>query len=179
MARAGIIVYACPLGPLAAQLDRYFAAARDACGPNTAHEYMPHVTLTGFFQDAPEALPSYAAALEAARERAAATRPEEPLEVTGMALNVEFHGLLLEGAWLKRLVADFAASAGSPPRREAIRLKEWLHLSLAYGFPPEQHGRLAELARALVDPRSPAAWELRLYQSHGDGRWTCHAAWPL
>ena len=44
-----LIVYACPVGELAEQLETYFSKSRLACGPNQAHQYMPHCTLTGFF----------------------------------------------------------------------------------------------------------------------------------
>jgi hypothetical protein len=179
MARPGYIVYACPTGPLAEQIDTYFAAALAAHGPNTAHEYMPHVTLTGFFEDAPEAVPRYVAALGAALDVARPRRPAPPLAIAEMRLDSQFHGLLVEAEWLRGVVAAFAAAAESPTRAEPLRLKDGLHLSLAYGFAPEQHAPLAALARELVDPRAPAGWELRFYRSHGDGAWTCYAAWAV
>ena len=43
------IVYACPVGTLAGQLDLFFARSRAECGENAAHAYPPHCTLTGFF----------------------------------------------------------------------------------------------------------------------------------
>jgi hypothetical protein len=172
------IVYACPAGELAGQLDRYFAASRECCGPNTAHEYMPHCTLTGFFEDEPAALAGYVAALDAARRDALETARAPALAVRGLELRPQFHGLLLEGPWLVAMVADFARRAASPTR-QGLRLKDWLHLSLAYGFPPEQHEPLASLARDLVDARAPVSWELRFYERHPDNTWTCHARWPL
>ncbi|CAN5634059.1 hypothetical protein BH23CYA1_BH23CYA1_13090 [soil metagenome] len=44
------IFYACPTGPLAQQLATSFERTQRICGPNTAHAYMPHCTLTGFFK---------------------------------------------------------------------------------------------------------------------------------
>lgn len=179
MPRPGLIVYACPMGALATQLDAYFAAARAACGPNTAHDYMPHVTLTGFFQDTAAALPLYRTALEVLLHAALPDKREPPLVISELHLAETFHALLVEGDWLKRLIAGFAARAASPTRDGPIRLKDWLHLSLAYDFPAAQHEHLAALANELVDPQASVGWELRLYESHGDGRWTCHGAWGL
>lgn len=172
------IVYACPLGPLAVQLEAYFAAARARCGPNTAHRYMPHCTLTGFFRDDSERLPAYIAAMHAALN-AAFERPLHPVGVYGMQLSHTFHGLLIDAPWLQSVIAGFAARAGSPAHDRPLRLKANLHLSLAYDFPPEQHDPLAALARELVDPHASATWEVRLYERHNDWSWTCHAAWPI
>lgn len=173
------IVYACPAGELADQLTRYFAASRALIGPNTAHHYMPHCTLTGFFHDDSESLHLYYAALEAALHRARPGRPIPVLSIMEVVFHEDFHGLLLDGIWLKLLIADFAISSQSPTRRDALRLKDWLHLSLAYGFPPEQHGALAALARKMLDITAPVAWELCFYERCVDGAWLRHARWPL
>src|ERR1700712_3050999 len=136
-----LIVYVCPLGALAEQLDRYYAQSKALCGPNAAHSYMAHCTLTGFFHDDADAIPIYVDALDAALRRARPEQPMPALEIGSMELGVEFHGLLLKGQWLQALIADFARTVESPTRRDALRLKDWLHLSLAYAFPPEQHAQ--------------------------------------
>lgn len=174
-----LIVYACPLGELARQIERYFAISRAICGPNAAHNYMPHCTLTGFFHDDYAAIDRYAAALEAALGRARASQPAAPLEIASMELGAEFHGLLLRGEWLKRVIADFAGTADAPTRRDDLRLKSWLHLSLAYEFPSEQAEALAGLAREFVDVAAPVRWDLRLYERNVDWSWICHASWLL
>jgi hypothetical protein len=173
------IVYACPRGELAAQLASYFAASRKLVGANAAHQYMPHCTLTGFFHDDPAAVEIYCAALEAALYRARPHQPRAALNILKLELQEQFHGLLLDGPWLKALIADFARSIRSPTRRDTLRLKDWLHLSLAYAFPPAQHEPLAELARELVDAQAPVAWELGFYEREVRGAWTCHSCWPL
>jgi len=174
-----LIVYACPLGELAEQLAHYFAQARAKVGANTAHEYTPHCTLTGFFHDRSDAIPIYAAAFDQALAAARPTQPQPALTITALTLTPQFHGLEVEAAWLQNVVADFATRAHSPTRADALRLKDWLHLSLAYGFRPAQHAPLAHLARNLVDPYAPAIWEVRLYTRHPDNTWTCHRRWPL
>lgn len=173
------IVYACPLGELADQIERYYAASLAACGANAAHTYMAHCSLTGFFHADRNSADAYIAALNAALIRARPTQPQPALTISGIALEPEFHGLLLSGPWLQALIADFARTATSATRRDALRLKDWLHLSLAYAFPPQQHATLAELAHELVDFSAPVCWELRFYERHADGAWTCHARWQL
>ena len=86
---------------------------------------------------------------------------------------------LTAGRELTVPVRDFARSVHSPTRRDTLRLKDWLHLSLAYAFPPEQHESLAKLARELVDMRAPVAWELSFYERDLEGAWIAHADWPL
>jgi ubiquitin-associated SH3 domain-containing protein len=173
------IVYACPLGELAEQVERYFQLSQANCGPNAAHSYMPHCSLTGFFHDDLAAAPEYARMLDQLLRQRRPEQPTQVLTITEMVLREDFHGLLLEGVWLKALIADFASIATAPTRREAIRLKDWLHLSLAYAFPADKHMALAELARELVDTAAAVSWELRLYERRADSAWACHAGWPL
>ena len=178
-AAGAFIVYACPQGELAEQIARYFVASKAICGPNAAHAYMPHCTLTGFFHDNATSIASYIAALDAALHRARPDQPAQALIIDRMELSQDFHGLVLCGAWLLAVMSDFASVAHSPSRREALRLKDWLHLSLAYRFPPWDHDPLAKLAQKLIDIDAPVAWQLRFYERHGDGSWTSHAEWPL
>lgn len=173
------IVYSCPIGPLAEQIERYFLSSAKRYGPNTAHQYMPHCTLTGFFHNEPHAIERYISALSRAQAQAMEHATEPALVVRELLLQHDFHGLLLDATWLRTLVVEFARLALSSTRRDEIRLKHWLHLSLAYGFPPEQHELLSQLAQEMIDIRAPVAWQLRFYERHEDGSWTCHATWPL
>ncbi len=141
---------------------------------------MAHCTLTGFFHDRAETIGWYAEHLAAALREHTATRPTHPIQVTETQFTNDFHGLLLDSPWVKQLSADFATrAAASATRSDTIRLKGWLHLSLAYGFAPEQHERLVALAQELIDPYAPTDWELRLYERQHDMNWTLHAAWAL
>lgn len=173
-----LIVYACPVGPLAEQIERYFTVSRAQVGPNTAHRYPPHITLTGFFHDDSLAIPGYLAALEQALELARSTRPEPVFQISELLLGNEFHGLLIESPWAEALTAEFKARAHSPTRSDEIRLKRNLHLSLAYGFLAEQHLELASLAAEHIDLEATVSWELRFYERAGE-QWHCHSAWPL
>lgn len=175
------ILYACPVGDLAAQLDRFFRVSKERCGSNAAHSYMPHCTLTGFFQDDAGAVPHYCQTLDQVMAAGLMSHPASvsPVTITQMTFCPNWYGLELESDLLKHLTQQFAQRERSPTRREPLRLKEWLHLSLAYGFQPDQSDTLKQLALDLVDWQAPVAWELRFYQRLADQRWMCHQAWPL
>ncbi len=169
-------LYACPTGPLAAQIDAYFAEAKATCGHNPAHDFPPHCTLTNFFADLPSQLPAYLDCLDIL---AARPRPVPVVTVKGLHVDAHFQGLELEAPWLRDLALLFAQHAVSSSRHDAIRAKEWPHLSLAYGFAPELTAPLGEIARRLIHPWEAVVWELRFYSRSLEGAWTCHAAWPL
>lgn len=172
------IVYACPTGELAEQLDRYFQQSLAVCGANAAHHYMPHCTLTGFFQDEETAIPLYMQALDRALSQAQPC-PTPVITIQQLTFHPDWHGLELQSDWLKTMIATFATLAASPTRRNALRLKDWLHLSLAYEFQPEQSESLRRLAQEHINVQVSVQWELRFYQRHADRRWTCHQSWQL
>ncbi len=163
------ILYACPVGVLADQLDAYLAASTARCGPNAAHQYVPHVSLTGFFHDDAGAAAFYAPLAEPAAHEHASVVIEQ------MMLRGDFHALLVSSPWLERTAAAFAdVAGGSPTRIDDIRVKRDLHLSLAYGFPADSHGELADLAVAMVDIAAPVQWQIRLYERDVAARWHLH-----
>lgn len=162
-----LIVYACPVGALGEQLDVFFGRSAVEIGRNTAHDYMPHCTLTGFFHDVAGSVPIYVHALREARAEAMSERQQisPALSVTDLILDGDFHYLKLEDGWIRQIVQCFSEKAQHiPTRADALRLKDWLHLSLAYGFPAKQGEALRTLAREIVDPTAPVDWELRLYE---------------
>lgn len=168
------IVYACPVGELAAQLEAYWAKSRWACGPNQAQQYMPHCTLTGFFEDVTISVPHYTQTLARSLQRYRRSQPHPPLAIIGLRFEADWHGLELSSDWLKALILDFVCTAPSPTRQSPLRPKEWLHLSLAYGFRPDQAATLQTLAQAVVDPHAATGWQLRFYQQNPDSSWLCH-----
>ncbi|MCG8350097.1 MAG: hypothetical protein MI924_20210 [Chloroflexales bacterium] len=174
-----LIVYACPTGQLADQIAAYYARSHAECGPNAAHAYPPHCTLTGFFHDDVESIPRYKNALAAALQRAKPQQPTPVITISDLVIDERFLYLQLDSPWLIALITDFAATVDSPSRRDPLRLKDWLHLSLAYEFPPSQYPSLAQLARELVDISASVGWQLRLYERYADADWTCHARCEL
>ena len=174
---AKLILYACPTGPLAMQIAAYYAESLQACGPNAAHAYMPHISLTGFFQDEPTAIPDYVALLEAL------LRTQDPIAVLveRLIFSEEFHGFEISSPGLRTLTDSFIANAPRKSRHEAIRPKTWLHLSLAYQFLPEHHATLKETAESFPFERHTVScpWEVRFYERQDDNLWVCHSFWKI
>lgn len=171
---AELILYACPRGPLAAQIEAYFTQSQVQVGPNRAHGYMPHCTLTGFFHDQHSAIPLYVQATQQALNR----HPDGAVTIDALYLKQSWHGLALTSPWLEAVAASFAAQAANVSTRlDDIRLKTGLHLSLAYGFETGQHKALAQLAETLIDITQPVTWHIQFYERHRPGSWTCH--WPI
>lgn len=177
--KTSFIVYACPVGVLAEQIESYFRESQRRCEPNAAHAYMPHCTLTGFFQDEKRALPGYVYALESALNRHRNQKADTSVVVVDMVFQKGWHGLTLEAEGLKQLIKTFASLAKSSTRSEDLRLKDWLHVSLAYDFLPQHSDLLKQLAIDRVDVTVPVAWDLRLYERSAEQQWTCHGCWPL
>ncbi|MEL6553202.1 MAG: hypothetical protein AAFQ63_07060 [Cyanobacteria bacterium J06621_11] len=179
MPTTSFIVYACPVGPLATQIETYLQQSQQRYGKNSAHAYMPHCTLTGFFRDEVSAVDIYTAALEASLNDYSKHISQPPITIEQVTFNPNWHGLVLNATWLKQLIVSFAKRADSPTRTDALRLKDWLHLSLAYDFKPNQGRHLQQLATQLIDITAPVAWELRVYERREGNQWTCHQQWPL
>ncbi len=174
-----LIVYACPIGDLAKQIELYFELSRYHVGLNPAHAYMPHCSLTGFFHDHFEVIPFYISILNQVLIQARSTQPDPVIQIQELILWPEFHGLALQSDWIKQVIIEFARQAPSATRRDDLRPKDWLHLSLAYEFGPDQAELLTQLAQAQIDLQQPVGWELRFYERHRKNQWTCHACWPL
>src|SRR5262249_9814837 len=131
------------------------------------------------FHDAAAAIPTYVTALETALQRARATQPMPMVRISSMEFHPDWHGLVLESNWLQTLTADFVTLAQSPTRTDALRVKDWLHLSLAYEFPSASAAPLERLARELVDIHAPVGWALHLYERFPADVWAQHVRWPL
>ncbi len=172
-----LIVYACPNGALAAQIETYFAKSQLLYGPNSAHSYMPHCSLTGFFHNEERAISNYVHSLDRAYHKVIAKGESPTLIVEELEFQPGWHGLTLRDRHLQALIRDFIQHAPIPA--EPIRSKGWLHLSLAYDFAPEQSAPLRQLAKQLVDPTASVTWDLRFYQRSQDNQWMCYQTWNL
>ncbi|MDJ0635609.1 MAG: hypothetical protein QNJ34_20650 [Xenococcaceae cyanobacterium MO_188.B29] len=173
------IIYACPVGELNSQLEDYFHKSRQLYGENTAHKYMPHCTLTGFFTDELSAIPIYIEALDKALIEIKSNNLCLKIKIKQLTFNENWHGLELQADVLKQLIANFARLEKLPTRQEKLRLKDWLHLSLAYDFNPEYNKNLQDLATEIIDLQSSVSWELRFYQKNPDWTWNCLKTWSI
>lgn len=178
-----LIVYAHPTGQLFEQLQRFAVESRELFGPNTAHSYPVHCSLTGFFHDEPTSSRFYIEILQSLlthhRGLGDGNRSNFSMGVDELRLSGTWFGLELSCPNLVALIDSFAASDRTPTRADDIRVKTWLHLSIAYGF-GEQHGdALAELARRTINPTVPATWNIALWERTVGNQWQCHWSEPL
>ena len=167
-----LILYATPSGPLGEQIDRYLTLTHDRFGPNNAHQYPAHCTLTGFFHDVPRSIPDYLAALAHARAQLGAP-PEPMVSIERMRVDGGWYGLELRSRWLIELTAGFKRLAPNVARPDEVRLKTWLHLSLAYGFDAQYALDLASVASSGIDLTADIGWDVALWQRDGS-IWTRH-----
>jgi ubiquitin-associated SH3 domain-containing protein len=173
------IVYACPTGELYQQIETYYQISQTTCGENSAHQYMPHCSLTGFFEASTDDISVFIEALNQTYQQRQKQKISLSLQVLGMMFKSEWQGLELEGKAVKHLIHDFIQKIEESNLTVNIRPKDWLHLSLAYGFQPQHYLILKQLAQEYVNPQTSTEWELRFYQRHYNGEWTCHSTWVL
>lgn len=166
--RRELILYATPTGPLADAIMAYFERV-DELGSTTAQSYPPHCTLTGFFRRDSNGTDRVAAELAVAIRRAGPP-PVEWVEVVQLMVTDRWVGLELRSPWMLDFTARFVDEHGRRPGDDPIRLKDWLHLSLAYGLP--ELGPHARLACDMIDPSLDVGWELALWERHPDQTWT-------
>ena len=171
------IIYACPVGKLNVQLEHYLNRSRELCGENAAHKYMPHCSLTGFFTAELDSIPVYLEVLDKAYNKAENRQESLDIAIKQLTFKENWHGLELQSDRLKKLIADFAGAKTVADRVEKLRLKDWLHLSLAYDFDPKYGKKLQELATATIDLKADVNWELRFYQKNPDWSWKCLKHW--
>lgn len=162
-----LILYAVPEGALAGQIAAYFEGLT-----TEAQSYPPHCTLTGFFHDD-----------DVARYVGAAAQCVAPVPVRVVRMHAgagDWVGLELDAPDLVALTRRFAGLVATPgTRKDAVRVKEWLHVSLAYGHDASAHAELAQRAVLTVDPSAAVTWSLRLYERTDDGEWLVHGSWSL
>ena len=101
------IIYACPVGKLNSQLQAYFSKTRELFGEDTAHKYMPHCTLTGFFTDELDSTFLYLEALDRAYIQAKNNSILLNIKIKKLTFNENWHGLELQANELKQLISNF------------------------------------------------------------------------
>lgn len=170
-ARRELILYATPEGPLARACAAFFADLVERDRQTTAQTYPPHVTLTGFFRRRSVAVDRVVA--EARRVISASPRGEA--DVSNVTERPDWVGLEITSEWMLSVAAAFTdlheLEAGDDP----LRLKTWLHLSLAYGDVPggRELAEYADVARRTIDADLRASWSIGLWE-RADVGWIRH-----
>ncbi len=160
-----LILYATPTGALADQCDRYFEHLEAAGLATTAQTYPPHCTLTGFFHRPADRAEAVAAEFNRGLA-AAGPVPDDSVEVVGLVTKHDWVGLELRSSWLHELTVALAEAHVPSADDDRLRIKDWLHLSLAYGV--ADLDRQAEAARKMVDPEASVGWEVGLWERRQD-----------
>ena len=78
----------------------------------------------------------------------------------------------MRSPWLIEATSAVVDAHRPGPDEDALRPKEWLHLSLAYDV--DDLDPYARLAVRSIDPTTPAGWELALWERLHDGQWLRH-----
>lgn len=165
-ARRELIFYATPTGALAEECRAYFEWAE--CRPTTAQTYPPHVTLTGFFHRTDEGVGRAVNDVEGVLRRHGHP-PEGSVTVEELRIDTNWVGLVVTSDWLIDVTADLVGHHAVGPGDDALRPKDWLHLSLAYGVDDLR----PHAARAgSFDASADGGWELGLYERRHDGSWS-------
>ena len=159
------ILYACPVGDFQQRIETYYNRCARTIGSNTAHRYMPHATLTGFF-------PIQAGIIPALRQYLVATLASDitpgdarTVDFQQPVFKSDFHFLPIIAPWWEQVAYAFKQQCLQRWPQLHIRLKQQLHLSFAYEFVPEHAIALRQLAEdaGLTTVPTSVAWEWRLY----------------
>jgi len=172
-----LIIYACPVGILENELNNFFESSEAKFGWNKAHEYMPHVTLTSFFdlrsrRDIPiviEALDSTFSQSNPPSELISNVRIKGSLGNTiKIVMNCDYLESCLRR--FKQKIQDVASIK--------VKNSDSYHLSLGYGYSDnhfeelmnlvyenlslfENLNRISENSKKLCQT---SGWEIRLYE---------------
>lgn len=172
-----LIIYACPVGTLENECNNFFESSEAKFGINKAHEYMPHVTLTSFFdlrsrRDIPiliEALHSIFSQSNAPSELMSNVRLRGSLGNTiKIAMNCDYLESCLRR--FKQKIQDVASIK--------VKNSDSYHLSLGYGYSDNHFEELMNLVYEnlssfqnsnLISEGSKkqwqaSGWEIRLYE---------------
>ncbi len=165
MTRRDLILYATPEGDLAEQCQRFFELLRDSGRGTTAQTYPTHISLTGFFRRTADGVDRAVADVQRARDVAAAGS----VVVNSLMELDDWLGLDIASGWLSSIATSVADSHRLDPGDDPIRLKDWLHLSLAYGDVPAAVtiAELAELARSMISIEAEVQWSVGLWERRG------------
>ena len=171
MTERELILYACPTGLLADDLEAYFTEATARFGPTTAQTYPVHCTLTGFFRRQGQRAEAVLRRLGGVIDEIGPP-PQGAVSVDRLGVREGWVGLELSSPWLLDLNDVFVGADDVNGDEDPLRPKSWLHVSLAYGV--TDLAPYVELAREVVDPSRPVGWKVNLWERNMNGGWTVH-----
>lgn len=165
-----LILYLTPAGELGEQCHEFFRESGRRFGTTVAHTYPPHVTLTGFFRRSTARRATVVTELHPLL--AAAEITSDAVSVDRLHVTEQWAGLEVTSPWAKMLTADVMQAHVVLGDEDALRPKDWLHLSLAYGLRPGQMLReYVAMAHDIIDPQAPVSWKAGLWERDRGGAW--------
>jgi hypothetical protein len=164
-----LIVYATPTQAFA-DACRVFDDAARAIAPTAAQRYPAHCSLTGFFRrdggDIPRIVDEVADAFPGG------TVDPTSVGVAGPVRHDSWLGFELTSPSLITSTERFARRHVVGNGDDAIRVKSWLHLSLAYDV--GDLGPYLAAAETIDWTVAPSAWSIGLWEWDDGGEWTRH-----
>ncbi|XP_033119264.1 protein UBASH3A homolog [Anneissia japonica] len=157
------IMYACPVGPFAEELEAFWEQSLKEVGHNGAHGLLPHVTLCSFFSCDDSLVAEVTHAFQLAIDRWKNEAPDQIAVEYFAAAN--FIGLFIEeknAEYMRRVAQDFSVEALNIAGIKLEPHKKQLHLTLAYQFHQSHLEKLEKLSKE-INLNKSARWELRLY----------------
>ncbi|XP_071959698.1 ubiquitin-associated and SH3 domain-containing protein B-like [Antedon mediterranea] len=157
------IMYACPVGPFAEELETFWDKSLIEVGRNGAHSLLPHVTLCSFFTCDDSLVAQVTHAFQLAIDRWKNEAPDQIAVEYFAAAN--FIGLFIEeenAEYMRRVAQDFSVEALNIAGIKLEPHKKQLHLTLAYQFHQSHLEKLEQLTKE-INVNKSARWELRLY----------------
>jgi hypothetical protein len=92
--------------------------------------------------------------------------PDTAVDIVALRHEPTWVGLELSSPWLATFTTEFVARHKLGAGDDALRPKDWLHLSLAYGQDVEL-GPYSDLAAAFFAPVPDGSWSVGLWERRG------------
>lgn len=160
-----LVLYATPEGPLAERCDALWVELTSAEG-TAAQAYPPHVSLTGFFRRPParveDTIADVTLAVGSFGVDALADVSVEPRSTE------DWVGLEVRSESLHALTAEVVGGHVTAAGEDALRPKDWLHLSLAYGDGVDV-SELGPRCLGVVAGAAATGWTVGLWRRDGAG----------
>ena len=145
-----LILYACPTGPLHQELETYFMYVEQQFGPNGAHKYPPHVTLTSFFS-VPDKRQVGAIAAElrtAFRGKPAPSFFMRDVVLRGTRSPGRTVKIAMVCPWIEAPMLEFRAKVAHMVHSQvSVKPSQSHHLSLAYSYRVSDHDTIVSSVR--------------------------------
>ena len=160
-----LILYATPTGDLLSWCNDYFDIAAQH-GGTEAQNYPPHCSMTGFFHRSASRSNEAIDALS----NIGAKPTDIPIDSLNLSIDKpDWLGIEIQSEMLKTITSLFSSNYKHLSDEDPLRVKEWLHLSLAYGV--KDINPFKKALNNICDLPSESSWEVALWQRRRQNIW--------